>query len=132
MRLVVILLMLGSLLMAIAIPEAFGDKALLFAGAYVAIQVGRSAFLTFAGAHAGSLERMRASRILIWFMAAGRVLDRGRAGRGLDPDPAVADRAGHRLRRPRGDLLGPGHRPGAAQRLGRQRRATSPSGSSCS
>ncbi len=70
-RLVVILLMLASLLMAIAIPEAFGDKALLFAGAYVAIQVGRSAFLTFAGAHRGSLERMRASRILIWFIASG-------------------------------------------------------------
>ena len=35
------------------------------------IQVGRSAFLTFAGAHAGSLERQRASRILIWFTAAG-------------------------------------------------------------
>ncbi|HEX5910758.1 MAG TPA: low temperature requirement protein A [Thermoleophilaceae bacterium] len=70
-RLVVILLMLGSLLMAIAIPEAFGDQALLFAGAYVAIQVGRSAFLAFAGAHAGSMERLRATRILIWFTAAG-------------------------------------------------------------
>lgn len=70
-RLVVIALMLGSLLMAIAVPDAFGDKALLFAGAYVAIQVGRSAFLTFAGAHTGSIERMRASRILIWFIAAG-------------------------------------------------------------
>ena len=70
-RLVVIALMLGSLLMAIAVPEAFGDKALLFAGAYVAIQVGRSTFLTFAGAHRGSVERRRASRILIWFMASG-------------------------------------------------------------
>ena len=49
-RLVVMALMLLSLLMAIAIPEAFGDKALLFAGAYVAIQVGRTAFLAFAGA----------------------------------------------------------------------------------
>ena len=52
-------------------PEAFGDKALLFAGSYVAIQVGRTAFLAFAGAHAGTLERRRASQILIWFVAAG-------------------------------------------------------------
>ncbi len=70
-RLVVMALMLLSLLMAIAIPEAFGDKALLFAGAYVAIQVGRTAFLAFAGASAGSLERRRASQILIWFAVAG-------------------------------------------------------------
>jgi low temperature requirement protein LtrA len=70
-RLLLIALMLASLLMAIAIPEAFGDKALLFAGSYVAIQVGRHAFLTFAAAARGSLERERAGRILTWFVAAG-------------------------------------------------------------
>ncbi len=70
-RLVVIVLMLGSLLMAISIPEAFGDKALLFAGAYVAIQVGRTAFLAFAGSGAGTVERRRSSRILAWFVASG-------------------------------------------------------------
>src|SRR5439155_4965628 len=43
-----IALMLASLLMAIAVPEAFGARALLFAGSYVAIQVGRHTFLTFA------------------------------------------------------------------------------------
>ena len=32
--------MLASLLMAVAIPQAFGGRALLFAGSYVAIQVG--------------------------------------------------------------------------------------------
>ncbi|MGO7426381.1 low temperature requirement protein A, partial [Rhizobium ruizarguesonis] len=37
----VALMMLGLLLSA-SIPEAFGDKGLLFAGAYVAMQVGRS------------------------------------------------------------------------------------------
>src|SRR5215212_1115140 len=70
-RLVVIGLMLASLLMAVAIPEAFGDRALLFAGAYVAIQVGRHTFLTFVAASAGTIERERAGRILIWFAAAG-------------------------------------------------------------
>jgi low temperature requirement protein LtrA len=70
-RLLLIGLMLASLLMAIAIPDAFGDKALLFAGSYVAIQVGRHLFLTFVAAEAGTNERVRAGRILIWFVAAG-------------------------------------------------------------
>jgi low temperature requirement protein LtrA len=70
-RLLLIAVMLASLLMAIAIPEAFGDKALLFAGSYVAIQVGRHVFLTFVAADAGTIERVRAGRILIWFLAAG-------------------------------------------------------------
>jgi len=70
-RLLLIFLMLGSLLMAIAIPDAFGEKALLFAGTYVAMQVGRHAFLTFAAARSGTPERQRAGRILTWFVAAG-------------------------------------------------------------
>jgi low temperature requirement protein LtrA len=70
-RALVIALMLASLLMAVAIPEAFGGRALLFAGAYVAIQVGRHLFLTFAAAASGTIERERAGRILTWFVAAG-------------------------------------------------------------
>jgi low temperature requirement protein LtrA len=70
-RLLLIGLMLASLLMAIAIPDAFGDKALLFAGSYVVIQVGRHLFVTFVAAEAGTLERARAGRILTWFIAAG-------------------------------------------------------------
>ena len=70
-RLLLIALMLASLLMAIAIPDAFGDKGLLFAGAYVAIQVGRHTFLTFAAAVPGTIERQRAGQILIWFLVAG-------------------------------------------------------------
>jgi low temperature requirement protein LtrA len=70
-RLLLIALMLGSLVMAIAIPEAFGDRALVFAGAYVAIQVGRHSFLTFVAADRGTLERRRAGAILIWVLAAG-------------------------------------------------------------
>ena len=70
-RLLLIGIMLASLVMAIAIPEAFGDRALLFAGAYVAIQVGRHLFLTFAAADRGTLERERAGAILTWFVAAG-------------------------------------------------------------
>ncbi|WP_320669127.1 low temperature requirement protein A [Patulibacter defluvii] len=70
-RLLLLGLMLACLLMAIAIPEAFDDRALLFVGAYVAIQLGRHAFLAFAAAEAGTVERQRASRILAWFATAG-------------------------------------------------------------
>jgi low temperature requirement protein LtrA len=70
-RLLLIALMLLSMLMAIAIPEAFGDRALLFAGSYVAIQVGRHLFLTFVAADSGTIERLRAGRILTWFVVAG-------------------------------------------------------------
>ncbi|WP_455902089.1 low temperature requirement protein A [Rhodococcus gordoniae] len=70
-RLLLIALMLASLLMAIAIPEAFEDHGLLFAGAYVAIQVGRHVFVTFVAAGPHTLERERAGRILIWFIGAG-------------------------------------------------------------
>jgi low temperature requirement protein LtrA len=70
-RLVLIGIMLASLLMAVAIPEAFGAHALLFVGSYVAIQVGRHVFLTFGSAERGTIERERAGQILVWFVAAG-------------------------------------------------------------
>ncbi|WP_448808467.1 low temperature requirement protein A [Agromyces bauzanensis] len=70
-RLLLIALMLGSLLMAIALPYAFGDRGLLFAVAYLAIQVGRHVFLTFVAADRGSVERDQGSRILVWFLVAG-------------------------------------------------------------
>jgi low temperature requirement protein LtrA len=70
-RLLLIALMLASLLLAVAIPQAFGTHALLFAGSYVGIQVGRHTFLTFVAASRGTLERTRAGHILVWFLAAG-------------------------------------------------------------
>lgn len=82
-RLMMFGLMLAGLLMAIAIPEAFGERALLFAGAYVVIQVGRTAFLAFAASERGTLARDRAVNILIWFCAsavfwiAGALVDDG-------------------------------------------------------
>lgn len=70
-RAMVIALMLASLMMAIAIPDAWGERALLFAGAYVAIQVGRHAFLTFVAGTRGSTVRNRAMHILCWFLFSG-------------------------------------------------------------
>jgi low temperature requirement protein LtrA len=70
-RLLMIALMLASLMMAVAIPDAFAGDALLFVGCYLAIQLGRHAFLTFAAADRGEPERERAGRILTWFAFAG-------------------------------------------------------------
>jgi low temperature requirement protein LtrA len=66
-RLLMFGLMLAGLLMAIAIPQAFAERALLFALAYVAIQVGRTAFLAFAASDRGTEARDRSVNILIWF-----------------------------------------------------------------
>src|SRR5215207_508640 len=47
-RLVLVAVMLASLVMSVALPDAFGDRGLMFASAYVAIQVGRTAFTVLA------------------------------------------------------------------------------------
>jgi low temperature requirement protein LtrA len=70
-RVLLIGIMLATLVLAVAIPDAFGSRGLLFAGSYVAIQVGRHAFLTFASAERGELERERSLQILVWLSAAG-------------------------------------------------------------
>jgi low temperature requirement protein LtrA len=70
-RLLLIWLMLLTLVLAIAIPDAFGERAILFAGSYVAIQLSRHVFLTFAAASRGTIERERSGRILFWFVVAG-------------------------------------------------------------
>lgn len=69
-RLVLVALMLASLVMSVAIPEAFGERGLMFALAYVAIQVGRTAFAVLVLNKQHPLaDGFR--RILAWFAAAG-------------------------------------------------------------
>src|SRR4051794_4292007 len=70
-RLLMIALMLASLIMSAAIPDAFGAHAGLFVGAYLAIQVGRHTFLTFAAAEAGTVGAGGAGRVLVLFLAPG-------------------------------------------------------------
>src|ERR671910_380837 len=65
-RLVLVAVMLASLLMSVAIPEAFGERGLMFALAYVAIQVGRTAFVVLALDRSSTLVRSF-QRILAWF-----------------------------------------------------------------
>lgn len=69
-RFLLLVIMMASLLMAVAIPEAFGDKGLLFALSYVFIQLLRQGFLTFSAAGPGTVERLRSAHILTWFLFA--------------------------------------------------------------
>jgi low temperature requirement protein LtrA len=64
-QLIVVTTMLGCLLLAASVPEAFGKRGLVFAGAYVAINVGRSVFLALA-LHGHQVGRFFA-RQLVWF-----------------------------------------------------------------
>jgi low temperature requirement protein LtrA len=69
-RLTLVAVMLASLVMSVAIPGAFGESGLMFALAYVAIQVGRTGFAVLAldASHplSGGFRR-----ILAWFAVAG-------------------------------------------------------------
>jgi low temperature requirement protein LtrA len=70
-RLVLVAVMLASLLMSVAIPEAFGERGLMFALAFVAIQVGRTAFAALALHGASHPLSGTFWRILAWLVAAG-------------------------------------------------------------
>jgi low temperature requirement protein LtrA len=65
-RLLLVALMLVSLVMSVAIPDAFGERGLMFALAYATIQAGRTAFVVLALERSSSLGR-NFQRILAWF-----------------------------------------------------------------
>jgi low temperature requirement protein LtrA len=69
-RLMLLGAMLASLLMSASLPESFGERGLLFAGAYVAMQVGRTLFIA---ANLGDEPALRRNfqRILVWLLASG-------------------------------------------------------------
>ena len=74
--------MLGSLLMAAALPEAFGERGLLFAASYVALQVGRN---VAAARLLTRRHRLRDvfERLVVWSAASGVLW---LAGAALDGD----------------------------------------------
>jgi low temperature requirement protein LtrA len=61
----VIATMFGTFLMAVALPDAFGKRGLIFAGVYVAIHIGRHLFLVLA-LRGHELQR-RTALVLFWF-----------------------------------------------------------------
>ena len=70
-RLMLIALMLVSLVLSAALPGAFGSRGLIVAGAYVLMQVGRSAFVAIAGR--GQRVDKIFARITLWSVASGCV-----------------------------------------------------------
>ena len=69
-RLMLFALMGAGLIMSTSLPEAFGDKGLVFAAAFVSIQVGRGLFTLWAVRRDDVLRR-NFQRISIWAMAGG-------------------------------------------------------------
>jgi low temperature requirement protein LtrA len=73
-RLMLVAVMLASLVMSVAIPDAFGERGLMFALAYVAIQVGRTVFVVIALnkslGRSDSLSR-NFQRMFFWLLASG-------------------------------------------------------------
>jgi low temperature requirement protein LtrA len=64
-QLLVTATMLGSLVMVAALPDAFGERGMIFAGAYVAIHIGRGLF--FIAVMRGHELQRRSIRVLTWF-----------------------------------------------------------------
>lgn len=70
-RLGLFVLMLAGLLLSVSIPKAFTERGLLFAGAYVFMQVGRTLFALWAvRTESRSLSR-NFLRILVWMLFSG-------------------------------------------------------------
>ncbi|MBN8938814.1 MAG: low temperature requirement protein A [Rhizobiales bacterium] len=70
-RVALFVLMLAGLVMSISIPSAFGAGGLAFAGAYVFMQVGRTAFCVCATGLASESNRRNFQRILSWLVLSG-------------------------------------------------------------
>ncbi len=70
-RLALFVLMLAGLVFSTSIPEAFGEKALPFAAAYVAMQVGRSLFMLWALRGTSSGNTRNFQRITLWSVLSG-------------------------------------------------------------
>lgn len=70
-RVVLFLLMLGGLVLAVSIPRAFETKGLWFAGAYAAMQVGRTAFLLASIPPSQAGTRRNAIWIMVWLCSSG-------------------------------------------------------------
>ena len=122
-RLVLLVVMASSLLMAVAIPEAFGRLAPLFACSYVALQVVRNAFNVYATPRDNDFHIVF-RRILAWSLASGTLwlaggfttarrphvaLDRGAGGRLREHHHWATGRRGWAAPRPRTGRSRPAH-----------------------
>lgn len=70
-RIMLFTLMFAGLILSASIPEAFGEKAIYFAGAYVFMQVGRSLFTVYALKDASQANHRNFLRITSWLVLSG-------------------------------------------------------------
>ncbi|RQW99521.1 low temperature requirement protein A [Micromonospora inaquosa] len=69
LQVILLATMFGTLVLAVTLPQAFGQRGVVFACAYVVIQVGRPLFLSFA--LRGHRVHVFALRVLTWHLATG-------------------------------------------------------------
>jgi len=69
-RILLFLLMLAGLVLSTSIPYAFETRGLWFAGAYAAMQVGRTLFWLLSTPPSRTAARQNAIRILVWLSAS--------------------------------------------------------------
>jgi low temperature requirement protein LtrA len=69
-RWMLILLLVVGLLFSTSIPEAFGDRALIFVTAYVVMQVGRAIFTVLTMVKFEPANALNITRLTIWFMVS--------------------------------------------------------------
>src|SRR5215468_2207981 len=69
-RILLFFLMLGGLVLSTSIPHAFDTRGLWFAGAYAAMQVGRTLFWLLSTPPHRTAARLNALRILVWLSAS--------------------------------------------------------------
>ncbi len=70
-RMMLLVLTFAGLLLSTSLPEAFAEHGMLFAGAYVAMQVGRSAFMMWALRKSPRAAQLNFVRITSWFCVSG-------------------------------------------------------------
>ena len=70
-RIMLFVLMFAGLVLSASIPDAFGEKAMFFAGAYVFTQVGRSLFAAYAVRGVNTSNYRNFLRISSWLILSG-------------------------------------------------------------
>jgi len=70
-RLALFIMMVAGLILSASIPDAFGERGLGFAIAYVAMQIGRSAFMVWSIPATQPALRINFLRILLWLTGTG-------------------------------------------------------------
>ena len=83
-RVMLLAVMLASMVMAVALPKAFSSTPLLFAGAYLTIQIGRTAFTALIMRRKDPGNAMNMVRVTAWFCASAPLWIFGALER--DPD----------------------------------------------